>query len=301
MTDLLDPSKGSQLGQMTTDCQGQQFDVDSVEGWVLIPQSFTSMESMQLTQETDSSTQEAEVSEDSNRVAIVRTSVETQLGPGLLEACWMQLLGVPGDLFQMCFPMVGTESRRAHLHGAVVQLMPFFERVGHQIANRQKAVVAPLDCQKRSLFLVDRRILRPINYLRDSMDLSNKYRYKVVVQASATVIDEARLCQQAQWTSTCSLRLKNGSVKEYDPMCVRLGIPLACRAGSGEENASLPLATLGGTTINATWQVQTEGVSASQAMHAKLEVGAQAAEDPENSCSLEKASVALSDRSWVLI
>lgn len=279
---------------------------------MLIPQSSTSMESMQLTQETDSPKQEAEVSEDSNRVAIVRTSVETQLGPRL-EACWMQLLGVPGDLFQMCFPMVGRESRRAHLHGAVVQLMPFFERDGHQIANRQKAVVAPLDCQKRSLFLVDRRILRPINHLRDSMDLSNKYRYKVVVQASTTgVINEARLCQQAKWTSTCSLRLKNGSVKEYDPMCVRLGIPLACRAGSGEENASLPLATLGGTTINATWHhaggsgrenpmAQTEGVSASQAMHAKLEVGAQAAEDPENSCSLEKASVALSDRSWVLI
>jgi len=205
---------------------------------MLIPQSFTSMESMQLTQETDSSTQEAEVSEDSNRVAIVRTSVETQLGPRL-EACWMQLLGVPGDLFQMCFPMVGRESRRAHLHGAVVQLMPFFERDGHQIANRQKAVVAPLDCQKRSLFLVDRRILRPINHLRDSMDLSNKYRYKVVVQASATVIDEARLCQQAQWTSTCSLRLKNGSVKEYDPMCVRLGIPLACRA-----QPSMPLGTM---------------------------------------------------------
>ena len=300
--------KSSHLGQMTTDCQGQQCDVDSVEGWMLIPESSIlaktaqGMESMQLTsltllQETDSSTPEAEVPERPDRVAITRTNLDTHLGPRL-EACWMQLLGVPGDLFQICFPkMVGRQSRQAHLHGAVVQLMPFFERDGHQIANRQKVVVAPLDCQKRSLFSVDRRILRPINHLRDSIDLSNKYRYKVVVQASATgVINEARLCQQAKWTSTCSLRLKNGSVKEYDPMCVRLGIPLACRADSGEGNASAALATFSGTSINATWhhagsadrenpRVQTEEVSAN-------------AGDP---CSLEKASVASSDRSWVLM
>lgn len=108
---------------MTTDCQGQQCDVASVEGWTLIPEpsilakTVKGMESMQLTQ-------------------------------------------LP--LLQICFPMVGRESRRAHLHGAVVQLMPFFEGDGHQIANRQKVVVAPLDCQKRSLFSVDRRVLRPI-------------------------------------------------------------------------------------------------------------------------------------------
>lgn len=75
-------------------------------------------------------------------------------------------------------------------------------------------------------------------------------------------------------------------------MCVRLGIPLAYRADSGDENASLALATLCGTGV------QTEGVSANQGMHAKLEVEEQAAGDP---CNLEKASVASSDRSWVLM
>ena len=130
----------------------------------------------------------------------------------------------PGDLYEIRVPELGLaiEKKRERLHGQLLQLLPSTK--DHPFDHPHIAMVAPLDIEQRSVYLVPRLQLQPVDCPPELLE--GKKRYRVVVPRAEGEQGTPRLCQNPKFgKGECMVSFEDGSIKPFDPKDVKYRFP----------------------------------------------------------------------------